>query len=366
MRILKKILTIILYVLIFIAILAVAGYLYIDGEIGASPSAEEEAAYAQLDYYKDGSFRSPREVVFYFDRVPDSRRSVFRFFSKSPNAPDTPLPKAMLDKSSFSDPPSDYALYWLGHSSAIWELDGRRLLIDPVFGNAAPIPFMVPRYDESPIKRDDLPAIDYIIITHNHYDHLEKATVRSIKNGHFIVPLGVGAALRGWGIDAGRITELGWGDSFKQDGLTITALEGVHFSSRGFSDRNKTLWAAYVIKSSVKTIFWSGDTGYGSHFAKFKEKYGPFDLAAVEIDGWNDGWPRSHMYPDEAAQAAEDLGASETLPIHWAVFDLAMHPWHESIDAFLAKTAARNIKILTPQMGEKVVPGETRTTHWWR
>ncbi|MCL1875327.1 MAG: MBL fold metallo-hydrolase [Synergistaceae bacterium] len=361
----KKALTVILYALFILSVFALMVYFYLTGEFGAVPTSVEEAIYAQFDYYKDGVFRSPKEVVFYFDKVSGSRLSALRFFSKSPNAPDKPIPQIMLDKTSFSSPPSDYALYWLGHSSAILELDGKRLLFDPVFGNAAPLPFMVRRYDDSPIKRENLPTIDYIVITHNHYDHLEKKTVRSIKNGRFIVPLGLGAALRGWGVDENRITELGWGDSFVQDGLNITALEGVHFSGRGFFDRNKTLWAAYVVKSTRKTISWSGDTGYGSHFAKFKEQYGPFDLAAIEIDGWNSGWPRSHMFPEEAAQAALDLDAEETLPIHWGVFDLAMHPWHESVDAFLEKTKSSDLKILTPRMGEKVIPGVTLTEHWW-
>ncbi|MCL1941299.1 MAG: MBL fold metallo-hydrolase, partial [Synergistaceae bacterium] len=341
--------TVISYALLLLAIFALAVYFHLRGEFGASPSGEEEAAYARLAYYEGGFFRSPREIIFDFDKVSGGGgRNVLRFFSRSPNAPAThkPVPKVMLDRSSFSDPPSDYALYWLGHSSAILELGGKRLLFDPVFDNAAPIPFMVPRYDEAPIKREDLPPVDYIVITHNHYDHLEKATVRSVRDGRFIVPLGLGAALRGWGIEPDRITELGWGDSFKQDGITITALEGVHFSGRGFSDRNKTLWASYAVRSARVNIFWSGDTGYGSHFARFKEEYGPFDLAAIEIDGWNPGWARSHLFPDEAVQAALDSGAEYILPIHWGVFDLAMHPWHESIDAFLEKSEGKPFKTL--------------------
>jgi len=365
---LKKILTIILYALLLSAVFTFAVYLHLNGEFGALPSAEEETTYAQLDYYKDGHFRSPLEIIFDFDKVSgDGRRSVLRFFSKSPNAPDNSLPKIALDKSSFSDPPSDYALYWLGHSSAILELDGKRLLFDPVFGNAAPLPFLVRRYDETPIKREDLPVVDYIVITHNHYDHLEKKTVRAVQKGRFIVPLGLGSALRGWGIDADRITELGWGDSFEQDGLTITALEGVHFSSRRFTDKDKTLWAAYVVQSTGKSVFWSGDTGYSSHFARIKEEYGPFDLATLEIDGWNPGWARTHLFPEEAVQAALDLKAEYVLPIHWGVFDLAIHPWDESIDAFLEKAESKNLfKTLTPQMGERIVPGETLTKLWWK
>ncbi|GHV37858.1 hydrolase [Synergistales bacterium] len=352
--------------LLLLSLLALLAYFYLRGEFGEAPSAEEEAAYARLDYYRNGSFQSPEEVVFYFDKVSGGNTSVLRFFTKSQNAPDKPLPKVMLDKSSFPSKPSDYALYWLGHSAAILELNGKRLLIDPVLGNAAPLPFMVRRYDEAPIKREELPDIDYIVITHNHYDHLEKETVRSLQKGHFIVPLGVGAALRGWGIDASRITELGWGEKFSGDGLEITAEEGIHFSGRGFFDRNKTLWASYIIKTGQKNIFWSGDTGYGWHFAKFKKEYGPFDLAVIEIDGWNNGWPRSHMFPKQAAQAASDIGAAQVLPVHWGVFDLALHPWHESIDMFLEEAESKTFKTLTPKMGERVVPGETFTEHWWK
>ncbi|MDR1621531.1 MAG: MBL fold metallo-hydrolase [Synergistaceae bacterium] len=158
--------------LLALTFLAFAAYLHLRGKFGEAPSLEEEAAYARLDYYKDGRFQSPQEVIFDFDKVSGGGRSVLRFFTKSRNAPDKPLPKILLDKSSFSDPPSDYVLYWLGHSAAILELDGKRLLFDPVFSNAAPLPFMVPRYSEAPIKREDLPAVDYIVITHNHYDHL--------------------------------------------------------------------------------------------------------------------------------------------------------------------------------------------------
>jgi L-ascorbate metabolism protein UlaG (beta-lactamase superfamily) len=195
---------------------------------------------------------------------------------------------------------------------------------------------------------------------------LERSTVRSIPAGRFIVPLGVGAALRGWGIDAGRITELGWGEKFKEGDLEITAVEGIHFSGRGVFDRNRTLWASYIVRAGGKNIFWSGDTGYGEHFARFKREYGPFDLAVIEIDGWNEGWRRSHMFPPESARAASDLGAEQVLPVHWGVFDLALHPWHESIDMFLKEAENRTFKTLTPQMGEKIVPGETPTRRWWQ
>ncbi|MDR2737065.1 MAG: MBL fold metallo-hydrolase [Gracilibacteraceae bacterium] len=187
-----------LYASLLLAVFSFAVYFYLKGEFGALPSAEEEAAYARLDYYRDGRFQSPVKTTFDPDKVSGGAgRSILRFFSRSVNAPDNPLPKVVLDKSSFPDSPSDYALYWLGHSAAILELDGKRLLFDPVFGNAAPMPFMARRYDEAPIKREELPDVDYVVITHNHYDHLEKKTVRALSNMQkmrFIVPFGVGAA----------------------------------------------------------------------------------------------------------------------------------------------------------------------------
>jgi L-ascorbate metabolism protein UlaG (beta-lactamase superfamily) len=352
--------------LFLLALFALSAYFYLRREFGETPSAEEEAAYAKLGYYSNGHFQSPQEIVFDIDKVSGGVTSVLRFFTKSQNAPDRPLPKIMLNKSSFPAQPSDYALYWLGHSAAILELDGKRLLFDPVLGNAAPLPFMVRRYDEVPIKREELPTVDYIVITHNHYDHLEKETVRSIQKGRFIVPLGVGAALRGWGIEADRITELGWSETFREGTLELTAVEGIHFSGRGFFDRNKTLWASYIIRGEQKNIFWSGDTGYGEHFARFKKEYGPFDLAVIEIDGWNAGWARSHMFPRQAVLAASDLGAVQVLPVHWGVFDLALHPWHESIDMFLEAAEPQTFKTLTPQMGERIAPGEMSTEYWWK
>ena len=365
-NILGKTVKVILGMLFLTAFLALGAYFLLKEEFGEAPSAEEEASYARLDYYRDGRFRSPREIVFDFGKVSGGRSSVWRFFMRSPNAPDKPLPKVMLDRASFSVRPAGYALYWLGHSSAVLELGGKRLLFDPVLGNAAPLPFMVRRYDEAPIRREELPDADYIVITHTHYDHLEKKTVRSLPKGRFIVPLGVGAALRGWGVAPDRITELGWGEKFEEDGLEITAEEGVHFSGRGFFDRNRTLWASYIVRGGRKNIFWSGDTGYGEHFARFRKKYGSFDLAVIEIDGWNAGWRRSHMFPGESAQAVSDLGAEWALPVHWGVFDLAMHPWHESVDTFLKAAEGRAFKTLTPKMGERLVPGETPTEYWWR
>ena len=347
-----------------VVLLGTGGYSVLQ-EMGKTPSKEETAAFEKLPYFKNGEFQSPQKMIYDFDNVRNGPMSWTRLLTRSKFAPQKPLPMHKLAAGDFASVPEDFAFYWLGHSSAIMELDGKRLIFDPVFGNAAPIPFAVSRYGEAPIKAENLPESDYIVITHNHYDHLERKTVQAIKTGRFIVPLGVGAALRGWGIDKERIIELGWGDVFEDGSLKITAETAVHYSGRGLGDRNKTLWNSYVIRSGDKNIYWAGDSGYGDHFAEIGRKYGPFDLTTIEIDGWNTGWPNTHMFPHEVVKAAQELKTSRIIPVHWAVFDLALHPWHESIDMLLEAARETDLMILTPLMGEKITP-DSKTTLWWR
>lgn len=323
-----------------------------------------------LPYYssQNGMFVSPEELVFYPERTTGGSAGFGRFFKKSPNAPMRELPKVILKKTDFPVEPAVYALYWLGHSSAILELDGVRILIDPVLANAAPFPGIVPRYTASPVKREELPDMDAVLITHDHYDHLEMATIRSLKNAGtiFICPLGVGARLRGWGIPEERITELGWTETAELGPLRITSTPGIHYSGRSKTDRNKTLWSGYVIKGTQKNIFWSGDSGYGEHFKQIGKQYGPFDLACVEIDGWNAGWPNTHLFPEEVISVCKDINAKKLLPVHWGVFDLALHPWNESIEKVAALATADSIELVSPIMGERIVPDEISTSIWWR
>lgn len=339
-------------------------------EMGSHNSnSESSRLYGDLPYYnsQENVFVSPDEVTYYPERTTGGSSGFARFFSKSANAPEEELPKVNLTKADFTAVPSSYALYWLGHSSAIIELDGLRILIDPVLQNAAPFPGIVSRYVESPIKRKELPDVDIVLISHDHYDHLEARTMEYLKDRdtRFITPLGVGARLQGWGVPKEKIIEMAWGDSITVSSVRIDALPAVHYSGRSGRDRNQTLWAAYAIKGSEKNIFWSGDTGYGKHIREIGQKYGPFDLACIEIDGWNDGWPNTHLYPHEAVQVAHEVGASLMLPTHWGVFDLALHPWNESIQMTIEAANDHQVQVLTPRMGERIVPGETATEVWW-
>ncbi|QIW15727.1 multidrug transporter [Pasteurellaceae bacterium RH1A] len=320
--------------------------------------------FEHLPYYQNGQFQSPEPLVFYADKVTGEGSWV----PHKPYAPKSPLPVVNLDKNSFGSP-EDLAYYWLGHSSAILELNKQRILIDPVFDNAAPIalPFLVPRFQPAPLARQDLPALDVVIITHDHYDHLETATMRYLadKVPHFVTPLGVGARLQSWGVPADKITELGWGESITLAGVTYTAEPAVHYSSRWRDDRDKTLWASFVFEGAGKRLFWSGDSGYGKHFSQLGQKYGSFDLAFMEIDAANPGWPNTHMFPDQAVQASLDLNAKTMLPIHWGVFNLGKNPWDQSIKLAVQTAQTKQLRLDVPKQGEKYQPEIYQFDPWW-
>ncbi len=361
----QKVLKMILCIIGFILIIITGLGLYAIREIGNLPTKEEMKAYEILPYFKDGKFHGAEEMRFYPDKVRNGPAGFGRMLFASKFAPKIDLPQVKLNKKSFSETPEDFTFYWLGHSSVILELAQQRIVFDPVLNNAAPIPLAVPRYGSSVIEYEELPKVDYVIITHNHYDHLERKSIQALKDSHFIVPLGVGAALRGWGVKPENITELGWGDVFQKDELTITAETAMHYSGRAKLASNETLWNSYVLKSSDKSLYWGGDTGYGKHFKEIGEKHGPFDIVALEIDAWNPGWPNIHLFPEEAITATKELNSKKILPLHWAVFDLALHPWHESIDMLEEATHNTDIKLLTPMMGEKVIMDKSETKKWW-
>lgn len=366
----KKILKIVLWTLVLLLVVTGSLAYYVSRQMGSLDSLEDrKARFSGLSFYDADAdaFISPETLPYYPEQTTGGDSGPARFFKRSPNAPEFTLPKKTVTKSDFSETPSDFAAYWLGHSTFILELDGKRILFDPVFENGGPLPFILRRFDASPIKREELPEIDIVVITHDHYDHLEAATIRYLAsiNTEFIVPLGVGARLEGWGIQKNNISELGWHEAKTVGSLQITALPGIHYTSRSFNDRNKTLWASFAIKGAEKNLFVSGDTGYGTHLKDIGEKYGPFDLAFVEIDGWNKGWPLTHLFPDQAVQLCQDINTQVMFPIHWGVFDLAMHPWDESIKMVAEMAAEKNLQLVTPLMGEKVIPGLSPTNRWW-
>ena len=327
---------------------------HISTRIGDVPDAEEIARFSKLPNFKDGKFLNLDPVVLDHKKI-SKGAGFFRFIFEKSHAPKQPWPRVELLKGSFPAKPEFFNVCWLGHSSLIFELGGRRFMVDPVFGNAAPVPGAVRRAVPSPLPREEIPELDFVVISHDHYDHLEYETIRAFRNKKFpiVTSLGVGARLRGWGIPKERIIEMNWNNYTTVAGVKIVCHPARHFSGRGLKDRYATLWSSFSFERDGRKIFFGGDSGYGSHFAAIGRDYGPFDLVCLEIDAWNPLWPDNHSFPEQVIREFKELRGRMLLPIHWGVFDLAMHPYYESVNKVRSLAREEQIPLLLPAMGER-------------
>jgi len=291
-----------------------------------------------------------------------------------PRFPDAPLPTVDPRETWRKPPASGLRLTWLGHSTLLIEIDGFRLLTDPVWGErVSPFQLIGPkRFQPAPVRLRDVPRVDAVLISHDHYDHLDYPTIRTLARYStvpMVTSLGVGAHLEAWGVEPGRITELDWWESHRLPGsdLVITAAPSQHFSGRGLGDRNATLWSSFSIRSPNHAIFFSGDTGLTSEYATIGERLGPFDVAMIEIGAWHPAWGDIHLGPTNAVQAYAWLGSGRLLPIHWGTFSLATHAWDEPAETLLALAARRDVPLLLPRLGEAVEPSSAPPPRpWWR
>ena len=251
---------------------------------------------------------------------------------------------------------------WLGHSTVLIEIDGLRVLTDPVWGpRASPSRLAGPkRFQPVPVSLRALPRVDVVLISHDHYDHLDYPTIRELARSEvpFVTSLGVGAHLEAWGVPPERITELDWWESHTLPNaeLTITAAPSQHFSGRGLKDRNATLWSSMVIRSRRHAVFFSGDTGLTTEYAAIRERLGPFDLVMLEVGAFHPSWGHIHLGPDNALHALELLGGGAFLPVHWGTFSLAMHAWDEPAETLLALGPKQGVQLVMPRLGEPVEP----------
>jgi len=291
------------------------------------------------------------------------------FFEKDKrNKPASVLPSVKTDLHSL--PPGENVLVWFGHSSYFMQLDGKKFLVDPVLsGNASPFSFTTSSFKGSDVYTvDDIPPLDFLLITHDHYDHLDFRTVTKLKEkvGKVITGLGVGAHLERWGFDETMIEELDWNESLSMsDGFTIHAAPARHFSGRGFK-RNGTLWLSFVLQAPSLKIYIGGDSGYNDHFLDIGNQHGPFDLAILEAGQYNEHWKFIHMMPEEAVQAAIDLGAKALLPVHWSKFSLSLHDWDEPIRRVMQFAAKAGIPVVHPMIGEPaLLRHQGSYTSWW-
>jgi L-ascorbate metabolism protein UlaG (beta-lactamase superfamily) len=289
--------------------------------------------------------------------------------------PGGPLP-AIDPRETWAKPPaSGLRATWLGHSSVLLEIGGRRLLTDPVWGpRASPSRIAGPkRFQPAPVALRRLPPLDAVLISHDHYDHLDYPTLRElarIEGLPFVTSLGVGAHLEGWGVPAERITELDWWQTHLLPGseIEITAAPAQHFSGRGLKDRNATLWSSLVVRSPDHAVFFSGDTGLTTEYAAIRERLGgPFDLVMLEVGAFHPAWGDIHLGPANALKALGLLGGGAFLPIHWGTFSLALHAWDEPVETLLALAPRSDARLVLPRLGEAVEPAHAEApVAWWR
>ena len=270
-------------------------------------------------------------------------------------------------------PASGLRATWIGHATVLLEIGGRRVLTDPVWSErVSPSTLIGPRrFFAPPIALDALPSIDAVVISHDHYDHLDMATVRVLaaRGTRFLVPLGVGAHLERWGVPDAQIHELDWGESFRLEPVTFTMTPARHFSGRGLRNRDTTLWASWVIATDRSRVYCCGDSGFFSGFRDIGRSLGPFDLTLISAGAYSPIWPLIHMTPEEVVQAHLDLGGRMLLPIHWATFNLAFHDWNEPAIRAAEAAAARGVTLVLPRPGQMIEPSGTidlPTEPWWR
>ncbi|MDD4866089.1 MAG: MBL fold metallo-hydrolase [Mycobacterium sp.] len=343
--------------------------------LGAGPAAIR-AVTERSPNYRDGVFVNLDPVsMFTMDRE-QLRLIAWELVGRGRSRPAAPIP--LSAPGIFDDDPGRLAVSWLGHSTALLEIDGYRVLTDPVWSRrCSPSDVIGPvRLHPPPVELEALPALDAVIISHDHYDRLDVDTVMALahtQRASFFVPIGVGAHLRAWGIPQHRIVELDWNQKAPVDELTVICLPARHFSGR-FRERNTTLWASWAVIGPSRRAYFGGDTGYTKSFAEIGADHGPFDLTLMPIGAYNPAWPDIHMTPEEAVRAHLDVTASGSasgsallVPIHWGTFRLAPHPWAEPVERLIEAAHAADIEVVVPLPGQRIDPSGPVSSHpWWR
>ncbi len=371
-KLIKKIGAIVGVLLLLLIIVGVL-FVNISPEFGGEHDEERIKIYSESGHYKEGKFENliPTSMDMEFSGFMDV---MGEFIKGNPNRqPKEDISVIKMDSIGLVNSPKSLTrLHWFGHSAFLLEIEGKNILLDPMLGETpSPVPFMgAKRYSKSlPIEIEKLPKIDAVILSHDHYDHLDYGSILKLKEkvGEFYMPLGVGAHMKEWGVDEEKIHELNWWDTVSLDSLQFTCAPARHFSGRGLTDRFSTLWGSWIIQSPTQTIYFSGDGGYGPHFKEIGEKYGPFDFAMMECGQYNKQWANIHMMPEETAQASVDLQAKMMMPIHWGGFTLALHSWTDPIERVSIKAKELGMPMTTPQIGEPIILSEQTfpSSKWW-
>ena len=333
---------------------------------GRRPDAARRRRMARSPQWRDGRFHNPQPIWSNYTKA------IAAGLRSSPYArPLEPVPVARVNPATLQTlPDSGLRITWLGHSTSLIEIDGHRVLTDPVWsGRASPADWIgIPRWYEPPVALADLPPLDAVLISHDHYDHLDHRTIRALnaRAVTFIVPLGVGAHLEYWGVPAFRIIELDWWENIKVGELEITSTPARHASARGLFDKDLTLWSGYALRGARHRVYFSGDTGMQASFAEIGARLGPFDATLIETGEYNANWPDWHIGPEQAVEAHRLVQGRVMIPIHWGLFNLAPHTWTEPAERATAAAARAGVILATPRPGESVEPTqENSTARWW-
>lgn len=339
---------------------------------GATANPDKMNSQSSSSRYYNGKFHNEIEHI-------SRRRNFFKILQKfyfaptGKREPSSELAIKLIDPKIFNQPVKNgVRITWLGHSAILIEMEGYRILTDPVFSErASPFQWIGPkRFHPVPVTAQDLPELDVIVISHDHYDHLDYHTIKKLaqKTKKFIVPLGVGVHLLKWGISANKIIERDWWQEAKvYDNLKFVATPAQHFSGRSLFDRNTTLWSSWVIKSDKHSIYFSGDTGMFGEFKTIGKRYGPFDYTLLHVGAYSNNWPDVHMTPEEAVQAHIQLKGKVFVPIHWGTFSLAFHDWNEPPERLFKAATMEKLKFVIPMAGQHISNSSLpAVTPWWR
>ncbi len=360
----------IIAIALLLALIAFTYFFLRQPSFGRPPSGQRLVRIQQSPNYHNEQFQnlSPTpalaEGVSYFGVIKEF------FFTKKPRKkPSQPIPSVRTDLRNLR--PDEDVLVWFGHSSYFLQVDGKKFLVDPVFsGHASPVSFTTKSFAGTDAYTvDDLPDIDYLLLSHDHWDHLDYQTVNKLRNkvGKIITGLGVGAHLERWGFAPGQFEEKDWNEETPLgDGFTLHITPARHFSGRSFK-RNGSLWVSFALITPNKKLYLGGDSGYDTHFRTIGNRFGPFDLAVLEDGQYDPSWKYIHMMPEEVVQAAEDLRARQLLPVHWAKFSLGNHAWDDPIIRITKEAERKGVPLLHPRIGEKVsIPDDpARFSKWW-
>tara|TARA_B100000809_G_scaffold88156_2_gene86547 strand:+ start:6781 stop:7833 length:1053 start_codon:yes stop_codon:yes gene_type:complete len=339
-------------------------------QFGGKVTKELQNQYEQSENWKDGKFQNLEEtnMDIHLGKVPEI---IYKQFTKKDQKPKTNLPIIPFDKTAFLATADIAKFIWYGHSVVLMRLNNKTILIDPMLGSdTTPIaPFENKRFSENSLSFiDSFPEIDLLLLTHDHYDHLDYDSIQKLKykTKKYFVATGVKRHLVRWGVNADLITEFDWWNDKMFEDIKITFTPTRHFSGRGLTDRAKSLWGGWVLKTEKENFWFSGDSGYGDHFKKIGEQLGPFDFAFMECGQYNEDWRSIHMFPDESVQAALDANVKKGMPVHWASFSLSyQHTWTDPAEEFVKYSKESTFDYMLPRLGELFNYSETIQEEWW-